>query len=131
MKSSSTEPVIVGRCSTSWFFPVNAEPSQVSLEDKGVGQGCCKKLTARTLEHEKGRGSCCSPTPSPHAVPLSTQWPGDKVGDIIQDAVTIWKSKEGMGLWQNCTYFRASPSHSTEWNLNSERRLSSAMELGA
>lgn len=67
----------------------------------------------------------------PCAVPLSTQWPGDKVGGTIQDAVTIWKSKEGTGLWQNSTYFRASPSHSTEWNLNSKRRLSSAMELGA
>lgn len=31
-------------------------------------------------------------------MPLSTQWPGDKVGGTIQDAVIIWKSRRAPAL---------------------------------
>lgn len=71
-------------------------------------------------------------------MPLSTQWPGDKVGSTIPGAVTIWKARRAPALGAlvpevpqgsgrrdlqgpSLPLYREEP--------NSERRLSSATEL--
>lgn len=68
------------------------------------------------------------------AVPLSTQWPGDKVGGTIQGAVTIWKAKRApalepevpQGSGRRVLQGQSLPLYGEEPKLSMERRLSSA-----